>query len=138
MMKGRKNVNSGALKMAEISTIQFSFNKIGPRRVTDGFTFHSLNFLGIKKIKKSLNAKIAIIFWNQYFPYLEKTWSERSYFSVCHAPLFDEIYLDAKDVRLKAKKLKFWLPKSLGQNLEFRNPRIPPIQVFTKNGEKKV
>jgi hypothetical protein len=32
--------------------------------------------------------------------------------SVCHAPLLDEICLDAIEVALKAKKLKFWLPES--------------------------
>jgi hypothetical protein len=39
-------------------------------------------------------------------------------FSVCHAPLpplsplLDEICLDATEVALKARKLKFWQPKS--------------------------
>jgi hypothetical protein len=39
-------------------------------------------------------------------------------FSVCHAPLpplLDEICLDATEVALKARKLKFWLPESFGQ-----------------------
>jgi hypothetical protein len=33
-------------------------------------------------------------------------------FSVCHAPLLDEICLDATEVALGARKLKFWLPES--------------------------
>jgi hypothetical protein len=32
--------------------------------------------------------------------------------SVCHAPLLDEICLDATEVALNARKLKFWLPES--------------------------
>jgi hypothetical protein len=38
-------------------------------------------------------------------------------FSVCHAPLpplLAEICLDAAEVALKARKLKFWLPESFG------------------------
>jgi hypothetical protein len=39
--------------------------------------------------------------------------SEKKFF-VCHAPLplvLDEICLDATEVALKARKLKFWLPE---------------------------
>jgi hypothetical protein len=35
-------------------------------------------------------------------------------FSVCHAPLLDEICLDATEVALKARKLKFWLSEYFG------------------------
>jgi hypothetical protein len=34
--------------------------------------------------------------------------------SGCHAPLLDEIYLDATEVALKAIKLKFWLSDYFG------------------------
>jgi hypothetical protein len=34
--------------------------------------------------------------------------------SVCHAPLLDEICLDATEATLKARKLKFGLPESFG------------------------
>jgi hypothetical protein len=34
--------------------------------------------------------------------------------SVFHAPLLDEICLDASEVALKARTLKFWLPEYFG------------------------